>query len=83
MAAQIPIVEGGFAQVSDNVGAYFLQFKWHKCGFCAHIFRTVKEKKGYSIIYMAQEVMGARIPVGGACNPCPAVPDIQKKARKS
>ena len=77
--ADIPIVEGGFAQVSDKQAAYFRQFKWHQCGFCKHIFRTVKEKKAYWIVYMAQEVMGAAVPIGGACNPCPAVPDIQKK----
>lgn len=78
--AKIPLVEGGFATVSDGSAAYFKKFKWHQCGFCRHIFRTVKAKGAYSIVYMAAEVIGnPGMRVGGACNPCPAVPDIKEK----
>jgi hypothetical protein len=82
--AKIPLVEGGFATVSDAGAKYFQQFKWHQCGFCTHIFRTVKTKKGYATIYMASEVMGnPGLRVAGACNPCPAVPDIEEKGKKT
>lgn len=70
--AKIALVEGGFASVSDAHKEYFSQFKWHQCGFCKHIFRV----DGDQTIYMAAEVMGnTSIRVGGACNPCPAVPE--------
>jgi hypothetical protein len=81
--AKIPLVEGGFATVGDAGAKYFRQFKWHQCGFCKHIFRTVKTKNGYSTVYMASEVVGnPRMQVSGACNPCPAVPDIDAKEKK-
>lgn len=74
--AKIPLVEGGHATVDDRQETYFRKFKWHQCGFCKHIFRTVKSKGGYSTVYMAAEVVGKpKTCVHGACNPCPAVPD--------
>ena len=73
--AQIPLVEGGFATVSDGQEEYFLQFDWHRCGFCRHIFRVEENRT----IYMAAEVMGdISIRVCGACNPCPVVPEHTK-----
>jgi hypothetical protein len=73
----LPLVEGGFATVDDANYDLLKHFRWHKCGFCQHIFRTVKRyREGDYTIYLAAEVMGSPLmEVRGACNPCPAIRD--------
>lgn len=79
--AKIPLVEGGFAMVDEASYDALRHFIWHRCGFCQHVYRTVpRHKDGSYIIYMAAEVAGdGKLPVSGACNDCPAVPDLKKK----
>lgn len=74
--AKIKLIEGGHTTVSDRDFKRINRYKWHRCGFCGHVFRTVKTGGIYSIIYMGAEVMGNKfLYVNGGCNPCPAVPD--------
>lgn len=82
MPKKIPLVEGGHATVDNNNYDRLRHFTWHQCGFCGHIYRTVPRRKGGAyIIYMAAEVLGnEKAGVRGACNPCPAVPDLKEKA---
>lgn len=74
--ARIKLVEGGYASVSPQDVRRIRRWRWHACGFCRHIFRTVKVEGVHEIIYLDAEVVGERSArVYGACNPCPAVPD--------
>jgi len=78
--ARLPLESGGFAEVDDKNFDLLRHFTWKKCGFCGHVFRTVRMKltegEGDFTIYMASEVIGDEtLPVEGACNPCPAVRD--------
>lgn len=76
-AKKIPLVEGGFTTVDADQYDLLRHFKWHQCGFCGHVFRSVRRsKEGDFTIYMAAEVMGDEtLSVNGACNPCPAIRD--------
>lgn len=75
---QIPVVEGGYATVGTAHYDLLRHFRWHRCGFCGHIYRTVPRRRdGAYTIYMAAEVLGdPSLPVAGACNPCPPMPDL-------
>lgn len=82
MSKEIPLVEGGFTTVDDDHFDLLRHFTWHQCGFCGHVYRTVWQKSGSFIIYMAAEVLGDEtLSVNGACNPCPAVPDPKAQKR--
>lgn len=74
---KLPLVGGGFATIDEWNYDLLRHFRWHKCGFCGHIFRNVKRyKDGDYTIYLAAEVMGDEtMEVHGACNPCPALRD--------
>ena len=78
---KIPIAEGGFATVDEKNYDLLRNFVWHQCGFCKHVYRTVPRRKdGSFTIYLAAEVLGnEKAPVLGACNPCPAVPDLKQQ----
>lgn len=71
MSKEIPLVEGGFATVDDEMYDLLRHFTWHKCGFCSHVYRTVpRYKDGDYTIYMAAEVLGNEtLKVNDACNP--------------
>jgi len=74
---KIPLVEGGHALVDEASFNLVSAHRWHKCGFCNHVFRTVKVRPGeWSIVYLACEVSGSpHMWIRGSCAPCPALPD--------
>lgn len=75
---QLPLVDGGFVMVDDKSFDLLRHFKWRKCGFCGHIFRTVRRnlKEGDFTIYLTSEVLGDEtLGVSSGCNPCPAMRD--------
>lgn len=74
---EIQLVDGSVEQVSAEIYDLVRHFRWHRCGFCGHIYRTVRRsREGDYTIYLAAEVLGdEKLPVAGACNPCPAIRD--------
>lgn len=76
--AQLPLITGGSVTVDEKNLDLLRHFKWRRCGFCGHVFRTVRRnlRDGDYTIYLAAEIMGDELAsVLGGCNPCPALRD--------
>lgn len=76
-AKRIALVTGGYALVDEYNFDRLNQYKWRRCGFCGHVFRTVKIGSwNWSIVYLASDVVGKpEMWHRGSCSPCPAFPD--------
>ena len=80
--AKIALVNGGHAKVSDHQFDRMNKYHWWKCDKCGHIIRVVKNGAIQRTVYMACEVMGLELRVGGACNPCPIPADHESTKRR-